>query len=69
MIKENASMKLWEACLDKSLFKDLLEEIVSNTSSKYFFDVVEYCYERYSHIYPDVLLDVFSDYRKNSIIK
>lgn len=66
MIKD-ASISLWEACKDKPLFKNILEEIVCNTSSDQLFDVIAYCYEQYSDIHPDILLDVFTSQRqKNS---
>ncbi len=61
-MKEYARLKLWEVCLYKPLFKKELEKLVSRTSEHEIFDVLKYCYDKYSDMHADVLLEVFSNY-------
>ncbi len=68
-MKEYARMKLWEASFYKPLFRKELEKLIGNTSRHDLFDVLVYCYYKYSDMYADVLLDVFLNYRKNSSAK
>lgn len=63
-MKEYAKCKLWEVCLFKPLFRKELEKLVSHTTEHEIFDVLKYCYDKYSDMHADVLLDVFSNYGK-----
>lgn len=65
-MKAYARIKLWEMCLDKRLFRAELEKIVSNSSRSEIYDVLIYCYEKYSDMHADVLFDIFSKYKKYS---
>lgn len=65
-MKAYARIKLWEMCLDKQLFKAELEKIISNTSRNEMFDVLVYCYQKYSDMHAEVLFDVFSKYQNYS---
>lgn len=62
-MKEYAKLKLWEVCLYKPLFRKELEKLVSRTNQHDIFDVLKYCYDKYSDMHADVLLDVFSNYK------
>ena len=64
-MKEFAKMKLWEVCLDKPLFRKELEKLVSRTNQHEIFEVLKYCYDKYSDMHADILLEVFSNYGKN----
>jgi hypothetical protein len=64
-MKESARMKLWENCLDKSLFRKELENILATTTSHDLFDVLKYCFDKYSDMHADVLQEVFSNCIKN----
>ena len=63
-MKEDDKLKLWEVCLNKPLFRKELEKLVSRTTEHEIFDVLKYCYDKYSDMHADVLLDVFSNYGK-----
>ena len=64
-MKEFAKIQLWEVCLNKPLFRKELEKLVSRTTEHEIFDVLKYCYEKYSDMYADVLQEVFSTYARN----
>ncbi len=64
-MKEYAKMQLWEVCLNKPLFRKELEKLVSRTTDHEIFDVLKYCYDKYSDMHADVLLEVFSNHARN----
>ncbi len=65
-MNDNAKMKLWEVCLHKPLFREELNKLVSRTNEYEIFEVLKYCYDKYSDMHADVLLEVFLNYRKQN---
>ena len=68
IINENARMKLKETCVSKVLFKKELEKIIGSTNKHDLLYVLKYCYDNYSDMHPDVLLEVYND-RINNVSK
>ncbi len=64
--KESSRIKLLKASFNKLLFKEELEKLVYNTSQDKIFDVLIYCYNKYSDMHAEVLLEVFINYKKSS---
>jgi hypothetical protein len=64
-INRNAMKKLKETCSNKPLFKKELERIIGSTNRHDLLYVLKYCYDNYSDMHPDVLLEVYNDRIKN----
>ena len=64
-MKEYIRMKLWGVSFWKPLFKEELKIILENSKGEEFLDVLIYCYNKYSDMHPEILEEVFSEYRNN----
>lgn len=67
-MKEYTRMKLWAVSLWKPLFKEELIKVIENSDQEELFDLLIYCYDKYSDMHPEILSEVFSDL-KNSFYK
>lgn len=62
-MKEYYRMKLWGVSFWKPLFKDELKKVLENSDEDDLLDVLIYCYNKYSDTYPEILEEIFSQYR------
>lgn len=56
-------MKLWGVSFGKQQFKNELSKIVDNSEGENLLDLMIYCYEKYSDMHPEILAEVFADYK------
>ncbi|HZH71954.1 MAG TPA: hypothetical protein VFD91_05650 [Mariniphaga sp.] len=63
-MKDYFKMKLWGVSFYKPLFKEELKNVLSTTNEENLVNVLIYCYNKYSDMHPEVLEEVFSEYRR-----
>ncbi len=56
-------MKLWGVSFWKPLFKEELVKILKNSGQEEYFDLLMYCYSKYSDMHPEILSEVFAEYK------
>jgi hypothetical protein len=57
--------KLWVLSMVKPLFRQELINLLEKSNEEQRFDLLIYCYEKYSDMHPEVLLEVFARYHEN----
>lgn len=65
-MKTNTKMILWNASFNRSMFRKELEKLVSDTNEQEIYDILIYCYDKYSDAFSEILLDVFSNRKEFS---
>lgn len=62
-MKDYIRMKLWGVSFLKPLFREELIKILKNAEPEEYFDLLLYCYNKYSDMHPEILAEVFSVYK------
>ena len=65
-MKEHTRMKLWGVSLWKPHFREELIKIIENSEREELFDLLIYCYDKYSDMHPEILAEVFSELKNRA---
>jgi hypothetical protein len=63
-MNEYIRMKLWGVSFSKPLFKEELIKILEASEPESYIDLLIYCYSKYSDMHPEILEEVFTEFRK-----
>jgi hypothetical protein len=65
-MNELTRMKLWTLSFNESMFKQELANLFVQMNKEEQFDLLLYCYQKYSDMHPDVLVEIFSKFHDES---